>query len=288
MKPKKKIRDLDFSSEKQAEQKKMRSFIIAFVSFVVILGTISVFVFMKSVDFNLNNLVQSTTDSAASTFDSTVASSADLSGRAGILLVFTDDSGSLISVSALDCNMDIKCISVVQLPADTSVSSGSLKDIYQKGGAAALEKPISDLSGLSFTKYIKMSQSQLKKVISKIGEVTVRIPSDINYKGADFSLLLDAGDQNLTSDLFCKYFLYADNSGRRDAAVSLLNTLMTAKNIPSQDTLFNFIMNNTDTDISVVDYSKVSSVLTSFVQETSGNVASAANEFPEVTKENEK
>ncbi len=288
MKPKKKIRDLDFSSEKQAEQKKMRSFIIAFASFVVILGTISVFVFMKSVDFNLNNLVQSTTDSAASTFDSTVASSADLSGRAGILLVFTDDSGSLISVSALDCNMDIKCISVVQLPADTSVSSGSLKDIYQKGGAAALEKPISDLSGLSFTKYIKMSQSQLKKVISKIGEVTVRIPSDINYKGADFSLLLDAGDQNLTSDLFCKYFLYADNSGRRDAAVSLLNTLMTAKNIPSQDTLFNFIMNNTDTDISVVDYSKVSSVLTSFVQETSGNVASAANEFPEVAKENEK
>ena len=88
--------------------------------------------------------------------------------------------------------------------------------------------------------------------------------------------------------MFCKYFLYADNSGRRDAAVSLLNTLMTAKNIPSQDTLFNFIMNNTDTDISVVDYSKVSSVLTSFVQETSGNVASAANEFPEVAKENEK
>ncbi len=288
MKPKKKIRDLDFSSEKQAKQKKMRSFIIAFASFVVILGTISVFIFMKSVDFNLNNLVQSTTDSVASTSDSTVASSADLSGRAGILLVFTDDSGSLISVSALDCNMDIKCISVVQLPEDTSVSSGSLKDIYQKGGAAALEKPISDLSGLSFTKYIKMSQSQLKKVISKIGDVTVRIPSDINYKGADFSLLLDAGDQNLTSDLFCKYFLYADNSGRRDAAVSLLNTLMTAKNIPSQDTLFNFIMNNTDTDISVVDYSKVSSVLTSFVQETSGNVASAANEFPEVAKKNEK
>ena len=54
-----------------------------------------------------------------------------------------------------------------------------------------------------------MSQTQLKKVVSKIGDVTVRIPSDINYKGADFSLLLDAGDQNLTSDLFCKYFLYA-------------------------------------------------------------------------------
>ena len=61
MKPKKKIRNLDFSSEKQAKQKKMRSFIIAFSSFVIILGTISVFIFMKSVDFNLNNLVQSTT-----------------------------------------------------------------------------------------------------------------------------------------------------------------------------------------------------------------------------------
>ena len=100
--------------------------------------------------------------------------------------------------------------------------------------------------------------------------------------------MLDAGDQNLTSDLFCKYFLYADNSGKRDAAVSLLNALMTAKNVAAQDTLFNFIMNNTDTDISVVDYSKVSSALTLFVQEKSGNVASAANEFPEVTKKNEK
>ena len=266
MKPKKKIRNLDFSSEKQAKQKKMRSFIIAFSSFVIILGTISVFIFMKSVDFNLNNLVQSTTDSDESTSDLTTASYA-LSGRVGILLVFTDDSGELISVSALDCNMDIKCISVVQ-----------------KVGSAALEKPLTDISGLSFTKYIKMSQTQLKKVVSKIGDVTVRIPSDINYKGADFSLLLDVGDQNLTSDLFCKYFLYADNSGKRDAAVSLLNALMTAKNVTAQDTLFNFIMNNTDTDISVVDYSKVSSALTLFVQEKSGNVASAANEFPEVTK----
>ena len=113
MKPKKKIRNLDFSSEKQAKQKKMRSFIIAFSSFVIILGTISVFIFMKSVDFNLNNLVQSTTDSDESTSDLTTASYA-LSGRVGILLVFTDDSGELISVSALDCNMDIKCISVVQ------------------------------------------------------------------------------------------------------------------------------------------------------------------------------
>ena len=235
MKPKKKIRNLDFSSEKQAKQKKMRSFIIAFSSFVIILGTISVFIFMKSVDFNLNNLVQSTTDSDESTSDLTTASYA-LSGRVGILLVFTDDSGELISVSALDCNMDIKCISVVQLPAETSVGSDSLKAIYQKGGAAALEKPLTDISGLSFT----------------------------------------------------KYFLYADNSGRRDAAVSLLNALMTAKNVTAQDTLFNFIMNNTDTDISVVDYSKVSSALTLFVQEKSGNVASAANEFPEVTKKNEK
>lgn len=265
----------------------MRSFIIAFSSFVIILGTISVFIFMKSVDFNLNNLVQSTTVSDESTSDLTTASYA-LSGRVGILLVFTDDSGELISVSALDCNMDIKCISVVQLPAETSVGSDSLKAIYQKGGAAALEKPLTDISGLSFTKYIKMSQTQLKKVVSKIGDVTVRIPSDISYKGADFSLLLDAGDQNLTSDLFCKYFLYADNSGKRDAAVSLLNALMTAKNVTAQDTLFNFIMNNTDTDISVVDYSKVSSALTLFVQEKSGNVASAANEFPEVTKKNEK
>ena len=122
MKPKKKIRNLDFSSEKQAKQKKMRSFIIAFSSFVIILGTISVFIFMKSVDFNLNNLVQSTTDSDESTSDLTTASYA-LSGRVGILLVFTDDSGELISVSALDCNMDIKCISVVQLPAETSVRS---------------------------------------------------------------------------------------------------------------------------------------------------------------------
>lgn len=163
----------------------MRSFIIAFSSFVIILGTISVFIFMKSVDFNLNNLVQSTTDSDESTSDLTTASYA-LSGRVGILLVFTDDSGELISVSALDCNMDIKCISVVQLPAETSVGSDSLKAIYQKGGAAALEKPLTDISGLSFTKYIKMSQTQLKKVVSKIGDVTVRIPSDINYKGADF------------------------------------------------------------------------------------------------------
>ena len=44
-----------------------------------------VFIFMKSVDFNLNNLVQSTTVSDESTSDLTTASYA-LSGRVGILL----------------------------------------------------------------------------------------------------------------------------------------------------------------------------------------------------------
>lgn len=154
MKPKKKIRNLDFSSEKQAKQKKMRSFIIAFSSFVIILGTISVFIFMKSVDFNLNNLVQSTTDSDESTSDLTTASYA-LSGRVGILLVFTDDSGELISVSALDCNMDIKCISVVQLPAETSVGSDVLKPFIKRAVLPHLKSRLRIYQGSALLSILK-------------------------------------------------------------------------------------------------------------------------------------
>jgi len=280
VKNKRKINSLDFSSENQVKKRKMRSFVLAFVSFVVVLGAVSILVFMKSIDFDIQNIVQKTTgaEASASSSETTVQ---NLYGRAGILLIFTDDSGKILSVSALDCDMSRKNIEVMQL------SGESLSSVYSKSGASGLEAAVTSETGAEFTKYIKVTESQLKKLVSKIGDVTVQVPSDINYKGDDFTLLLDSGAQSLTSDLFCKYFMYADDSGRGSAVAALLNTLFVSSNLSKQDSLFNYIMNNSDTDISIVDYTKKSSVISAFAQYANGNAAVAVSSLAEVT-ENEK
>ena len=57
-----KNRKLDFSSKDKKDSKRFKSFVISFAAFVVILGGISLLMFMKSIDFNFGNLVSSSDD----------------------------------------------------------------------------------------------------------------------------------------------------------------------------------------------------------------------------------
>ncbi|MBS7388740.1 MAG: hypothetical protein KIG33_00200, partial [Oscillospiraceae bacterium] len=57
-----KNRKLDFSSKDKKDSKRFKSFVISFAAFVVILGGISLLMFMKSIDFDFGNLVSSSDD----------------------------------------------------------------------------------------------------------------------------------------------------------------------------------------------------------------------------------
>ena len=47
---------LNFSSERQTKAKRTRAFVLSFVAFILVFGSVSLLVFMKSLDFDLQNL----------------------------------------------------------------------------------------------------------------------------------------------------------------------------------------------------------------------------------------
>ena len=52
-----KKKELRFTSEKQEKTKRFRAFIVAFVAFVLVFGSVSTLIFMKSLNFDLQNLL---------------------------------------------------------------------------------------------------------------------------------------------------------------------------------------------------------------------------------------
>lgn len=284
---------LDFSSEKKIKKKKTRAFIISFSAFVLVLGTISLLMFMKSINFDFKNLMPDTSEKTTEAESQTKAPNQSVSGSANIIIVCTDSKNNLFSLSFINCNMDNMKIRLLQLPTDEAVEvDGSMQtfnDICSKNGNDALKKAVSTFTGLTVDKIIKVKDTELKKIVAQTGDVTVDIPNSVDYKSDDFSLLLDAGSQSLTSDMFCKYLKYCDTEQKGTAFTSYLNTLLSVENIPSQDKLFNFLVNNSTTDISIVDYTNVSAAITDYIQrKTDASVLKISDktQLIEVTNEN--
>lgn len=282
---KKKLK-LDFSSERKIKLKKTRAFIISFAAFVLVLGSISLLIFMKSINFDFSNLKPDVSNNTTTTELHTDSKSLNLTGYANLILICTDNKNQLISLSFINCDIDNNKISLLQIPANDTVTfngtNQSFENILSKNGADALKKAVSDYLGLSVDRFIKVNESELKKIIAKTGDVTVNVPKSIDYKSSEYSLLLDAGNQSLTADMFCKYLIFCENDQKGDAIVCYLNTLLSTKNIPLQDNLFNYIVNNSNTDITIVDYTNSSETITAYIQSQTGQRINKVNQKSEL------
>lgn len=274
---------LNFSSERKVKQKQTKAFIISFAAFVLVLGTVSVLIFMDSVNFNLGNLVQSSTSPVSDSTDKETVPVA-LSGQANILLIYSRGNGDLACVSLLHCNMDKKEILVLSVSPAETAGGVTLNEAYVKNGTAGLKNAVSALISVVPDRFIRVTESELKKIAAQIGDIPVHIPAPFSYKGTDFSLSLDAGTQSLTADMFCKYVQACDNTQKGAAVTALLNTLLTSKNIASQDKLFNLIVNNSSTDISVVDYTKHAGTISAYVQYANGKAAQQVHDISGLTE----
>ena len=87
-----------------------------------------------------------------------------------------------------------------------------------------------------------------------MGDITVDIPQAISYRGTDFSLFLESGQQKLTGDLFIKYLQYAGTEEQTNAVCALLRQTLQAFTEENLDTMFNYIFNLSESNFSVMDY----------------------------------
>lgn len=250
---------LNFASERQTRAKRLRAFVISFVAFILVFGTVSVLVFMKSLDFNLDNLIRQPQDSTEQSTDTTQAPTiAAAPVNATTLFVCYGDDDVILQLSLVCTDAEENSIMVATLDPFTSVTVNSTGNTFQgwfqTTGINGLLQAVETNTQLKIDRYIKQSESNLKKVITKVGDITVDIPQAISYRGTDFSLFLESGQQKLTGDLFIKYLQYAGTEEQANAVCALLRQTLQSFTEENLDTMFNYIFNLSESNFSVMDY----------------------------------
>ena len=250
---------LNFASERQTRAKRLRAFVISFVAFILVFGTVSILVFMKSLDFNLDNLIRQPEDSTEQSTDTTQAPTiAAAPVNATTLFVCYGDDDVILQLSLVCTNAEENSIMVATLDPFTSVTVNSTGNTFQgwfqTTGINGLLQAVETNTQLKIDRYIKQSESNLKKVITKVGDITVDIPQAISYRGTDFSLYLESGQQKLTGDLFIKYLQYAGTEEQANAVCALLRQTLQSFTEENLDTMFNYIFNLSESNFSVMDY----------------------------------
>lgn len=260
---------LNFSSERQTKAKRTRAFVLAFVAFILVFGSVSVLIFMKSLDFNLQNLVKKPDTSSATTEASETESVPVKLSDTNVLLVCSDSNKNLTLLAIVSAHAKEESITVQAIdPAN------QFQTVFQSQGLAGLKNAVASAYALPVHRYIQVTESNLKKAIGSVGDVTLQIPQAVQYRGTDFSLYLDSGEQSLTGDLFVKYLRYTDVNGKADAACALVKTILLAFGENNREKLFNTLFNLSDTDFSVVDCTDSSGALNVFLH-LRGNVQTA-------------
>ena len=239
---------LNFASERQTRAKRLRAFVISFVAFILVFGTVSILVFMKSLDFNLDNLIRQPQDSTEQSTDTTQAPTIVAEPvNATTLFVCYGDDDVILQLSLVCTNAEENSIMVATLDPFTSVTVNSTGNTFQgwfqTTGINGLLQAVETNTQLKIDRYIKQSESNLKKVITKVGDITVDIPQAISYRGTDFSLFLESGQQKLTGDLFIKYLQYAGTEEQANAVCALLRQTLQSFTEENLDTMFNYIFN---------------------------------------------
>ncbi|MCH5190905.1 MAG: hypothetical protein J1F23_01930 [Oscillospiraceae bacterium] len=249
------------------KQKKRNSFlkyfIIAFALFLVILAGFSAFTFMRSLDFDIDNLVnKSTSDSSLTETEpmTNLYSVESLNGKSTVLFICVDlynnlDFAFTVSTDYDGKTMGVKCVDKSVVAEYNGVQSDYGK-IYSSDSVDGLKKAFSENLEIQAEKYVLCSEAQFKEILSLFDGISVNVLDNVDYRSADFNLELDLGYQTLSDDYVFKYMLISDNTVRESIICDIINSVLLPEYTENSGELFKAFVNSCKTDISIIDYSE--------------------------------
>ena len=265
MKPENK---LNYSKKNIENSKKLRLFIISFAAFVVVLGSISLLMFMKSLNFDLKNIISSADERTTEEQTQESTQNIQYSGGANIIVLCSNSDGDLSFAFLIRSNYETMKAEAVYIPITLTASysglTSSLNGHFTSGGAENYVNAFEEYSGIAVDKYILVNETQFKSFLTKFRDVTVNVPNMIDGQNSD-GLILNKGPQNLTSDLLLKYIKYIDNAEKAKAFCNMLEVVFDDKNIESLDKLFAYLSNNSQSDISIIDFTEEKEKIRAFM-----------------------
>ena len=256
-----------FRTARQRERRRLgRFFGAAAVFLAVFLAVSAIYIGIHSGGFSFGPDDASTSESDVSHVVENVTGVRNL-----LLLCSAQDKTDIRFAAVIQINFDENSYSVCAFSpretANTGDRFGSLLEHYQAGGIKQLIRAVEKIIGVRIDRYIASDDNSFKRAINTMGPVVFSFPEQINYRGADFAIVLIQGEQKLRGDDLLKYLRYCGALGdeglqmQANALGSLFVQYINEKNLAKRDNLYSTLINSLTSDISVMDFKKAKPML---------------------------
>lgn len=236
----------------KTKDKRMKPFFIAFVTFFLILLCCSFFLFMNSIDYDFDNLVEkNTTENSQNKNEdmSNIYSVDELTGKSNVLFAVKDETNAIDLCFIVLADFDEKSMQI-KIVDDKSAATR----MYNTDGEKGLKNYVLGRYNISVDKYAVFQEKDFKLFLSKFDGIMINVPERIDYKSYDFNLLLEQGQQSISGDIAYKLLKVCSKDRIESVLCDIVNSVLTPKIIDKSESLFKTFVNSSVTDISIVDY----------------------------------
>lgn len=256
------MKNKELFSENKIKKSTIKYFIISFSVFIVLLAVCSVVLFMHSLDFDISNLVDSSSTTTTEPVDESVSnvhSVNDLTGKSDLLFIVENFDG-VDFICTVSTDFDNKSMQVLCIDGSENLSYEGkilkISSIYIEDNVPGVKKMLVDNYGITIDKYVIFDSDVLKEMLSMFDGFSVNVIENVNYKSHDFNLTLSSGVQELSSDMTYKYLQISENKIRESIICDIIKSVLVADYVEDSEKLFTSFVNLCETDISVIDYSE--------------------------------
>ena len=256
---------LALDKKKRGNRKRTRNLIIAFVCFIIALGSFSMIWFWRSLNYDFNNVFVQGDETTTAVVTTTEADSVHYDGTYTFLVAVTSDDGKAsMFMNVITVNLGDKTIRVVPIDGGLKdkITNRTYDNLLVTNGVKSVVEALNTQYGISINKYVVLTETGYKSFFRTMGDITLRISQDVEYDTPDMFLELTRGENSLSPDKIYKYMKYLCETNKgydrakanADIIVAAFNAYYTPQRFNSADNTFSIIIDYCTTDISIVDF----------------------------------
>lgn len=256
---------LDLQQKNKKNKKRNITLIVVFLCFCVLLGSVSMLLLWRSYNYDFNNMFVKEDESTTAVPTTTQVDSVSYNGKYEFFVAVTDEAKTqTLFVNIISVDLSDKTIRVIPIDegitdSETGLTCGSL---LVENGVNETVSFVNRFFGIEIDKYVVLTENGYKSFFRAMGDITVKLSTEVTYDTDDMFLELNRGDNVLTPDKTYKYMKYICESskgyekskGNAEIVVAAFNAFYTAERFNSADNTFSIIIDYCDTDISIVDF----------------------------------
>lgn len=272
-----KKKGIKFVTQKERKAHKVRQFILAFVAFLLAFAFVSLAYIFKAYHISFSDFIKEQ-EQTSKVSQTDVLDRAELLGKANFILAATDNKErNIYFLFAVCADLDNKEVRVLPVnPASRCKVAGvedTITNHLRRDSKRGLIDAVNSFTGIKADRFAIANEAQFKGAINALGGAQLNIKKRVDYKSKSMHLSLMPGEQSVKGETLLKYFRYVGMkegiSHQGQLMCEIISQFISDTYLSSGRGYFSEIINNINSDITIVDYSRSEKLLNAMADEKS-------------------